>query len=205
VERVIPGVFLAPEDLIGPIKGKEGYVDVGGALRLLSPDNDASVTIRILRSSRADTTTRLQLVAGQVLDLTLDELGSGDAAVVVESSEPVVAAVRQSVGNDQVTDTSWVGSSYPLLGSAALAIPQVGESRITFANTGDAPVAVNFDGRDLEVPAGGIVTRPVSDTHQILAPATVFGAVSVRGETIIGNLQVLPTPPPQESVRVIVR
>jgi len=64
---------------------------------------------------------------------------------------------------------------------------------------------VNFDGRDLEVPAGGIVTRPVSDTHEIVAPATVFGAVSLRGETIIGNLQVLPTPPPQESVRVIVR
>jgi len=205
VERVIPGVFLAPEDLIGPIKGKEGYVDAGGALRLLSPDNDASVSIRILRSSGADTTTRLQLVAGQVLDLTLDELGSGDVAVLVESSEPVVAAVRQSAGNDQVTDTSWVGSSYPLLGSAALAIPPVGESRVTFANTGDAPVAVNFDGRDLEVPAGGIVTRPVSDTHQIVAPATVFAAVSLRGETIIGNLQVLPTPPPQESVRVIVR
>ena len=113
--------------------------------------------------------------------------------------------MRQSVGNDQVTDTSWVGSSYPLLGSAALAIPPVGESRVTLANTGDAPVAVNFDGRDLEVPAGGIVTRPVSDTHQIVAPATVFAAVSLRGETVIGNLQVLHTPPPQESVRVIVR
>jgi hypothetical protein len=29
--------------------------------------------------------------------------------------------------------------------------------------------------------------------------------VSVRAETIIGNLQVLPTPPAQDSIRVIVR
>ena len=64
---------------------------------------------------------------------------------------------------------------------------------------------MNFDGRDLEVPAGGIVTRPVANTHQIVAPATVYAAVSVRGETIIGNLQVLPTPPAQDSIRVIVR
>jgi hypothetical protein len=204
-ERVIPGVFLAPEDVIGPLKGREGYVDVGGALRLLAPFADASVTIRILRASGPPTTTRLDLVSGQVRDLTLDELGSGDVAVVVESSEPVVAAVRQSVGTESATDTSWAGSSYPLLGSAALAIPTIGESRVTFVNTGEAPVAVNFDGRDLEVPGGGLVTRPVFDVHRIVAPATVFAAVSVRGETIIGNLQVLPTPPAQESLRVIVR
>lgn len=204
-QRVIPGVFLAPEDLLGPIKGKEGYADVGGALRVLSPDSDTSVSVTIVRSSGAPTTTRLQLVAGQVLDLTLDELGSGDVAIVVDSTEPVVAGVRQSVGNDESTDTSWVGTSYPLLGSAALAIPPVGESRVTFANPGEDSVAVNFDGRDVEVPAGGIVSRPVTDTHQIIAPATVFAAVSVRGETIIGNLQVLPTPPAQDSVRVIVR
>jgi len=204
-QRVIPGVYLAPEDLLGPIKGKEGYVDVGGALRLLSPENGASVSVRILRASGAPTTTRLELVAGQVVDLTLDELGSGDVAIVVDSSEPVVAGVRQSVGNDQTTDTSWVGSSYPLVGSAALAIPPLGESRVTFANPGEDSVAVNFDGRDVEVPAGGIVTRPLADTHQIVAPATVYAAVSVRGETIIGNVQVLPTPPAQDSVRVIVR
>jgi hypothetical protein len=204
-QRVIPGVFLAPEDLVGPIRGKEGYADVGGALRVLSPESDTSVSVTIVRSSGAPTTTRLQLVAGQVLDLTLDELGSGDVAIVVDSAEPVVAAVRQSIGTDEATDTSWVGTSYPLVGEATLALPPVGESRITFANPGEAPVAVSFDGRDLEVPAGGIVTRPASDTHRIVAPATVYAAVSVRGDTIIGNLQVLPTRPAQDSVRVIVR
>ncbi len=140
-----------------------------------------------------------------MLDLTLDELGSGDVALFVESDEPVVAAVRQSVGDDESTDTSWVGSSYPIVGAAALAIPSVGESRITFANPGEDPVAVSFDGRDLEVPAGGIVTRPVTGIHQVVAPARIYAAVSVRAETIIGNLQVLRTPPDEEPVRVVVR
>lgn len=205
VQRVIPGVYLAPEDVIGPLKGKEGYLDVGCALRLLSPSADASVTVRILRSSGPAITTQLELVAGQVRDLTLDELGSGDVGIVVESSEPVVAAVRQSVGTEEATDTSWVGSSYPLLGNAALAIPPLGESRVTFVNPSTTSIAISFDGRDVEVPAGGIVTRPASDTHLIVAPAEIYAAVSVRGETIIGNLQVLPTPPAQESVSVIVR
>ncbi|MBT5576681.1 MAG: hypothetical protein HOJ98_06130 [Microbacteriaceae bacterium] len=205
VERAIPGVYLAPEDVIGPIKGKEGYADVAGAIRVLSPLADASVTVRIVRAAGGETTTQLDLVAGQVRDLALVELGSGDVGIIVESSEPVVAAVRQSVGTDQATDTSWVGSSYPLLGTAALAVPAVGESRVTIVNTGEASVAVNFDGRDVEIPAGGAVTRPVSTTHQLIAPAPVFAAMSVRGESIIGNVQVLPTPEPQESVRLIVR
>ena len=203
--RVIPGVFLAPEDLLGPIKGKEGYIDVGGALRLLAPESDSSVTVQILRSGGAPTTTRIELVAGQVADLTLDELGGGDVAIVLEASEPIVAGIRQSVGNDDATDTSWVGSAYPLVGTAALAVPPVGESRITFANPGQDSVAVSFDGRNLEVPAGGIVTRPTAGTHDIVAPTTVYAAVSTRSETLIGNFQVLPTPAPQESVRVIVR
>lgn len=204
-QRVIPGVYLAPEDVLGPIKGKEGYIDVGGALRLLAPESDASVTVQIVRSGGAPTTTRIELVAGQVADLTLDELGSGDVAIVVESSEPVVAGVRQSVGNDDATDTSWVGSAFPMVGQTALAVPPVGESRITFANPGEDSVAVSFDGRDVEVPARGIVTGPVANTHDIVAPTTVYSAVSIRSETIIGNLQVLPTPAAQDSIRVIVR
>ncbi|MGA1453120.1 MAG: DUF5719 family protein [Pontimonas sp.] len=204
-KRVVPGVFLAPEDLLGPIKGKEGYADVGAALRILSPEGDTTAEVTIVRSGEESTSTRLDLVAGQVKDLILDELGSGDVAVFVESEAPIVAGVRQSVGNDQATDTSWLGTSYPLLGEAAVAVPPIGDSRITFANPGDASVAVNFDGRDLEVPAGGIVTRPLADSHRIVAPSTVYAAVSVRSDTIIGNLQVLPTRTAQESVRVTVR
>lgn len=203
--RVIPGVFLTPEEIIGPIKGKEGYVDVGAALRLLAPESDTPVKVTIVRAGGAPTTTRLELVAGQVLDLTLDELGSGDVALFVESDEPVVAAVRQSVGNDDSTDTSWVGSAYPIVGVTALAIPALGESRITFANPGEDSVSVSFDGRDLVVPAGGMVTRPVADTHELVASSAIYAAVSVRGETIIGNLQVLPAPPAQEPIRIVVR
>lgn len=205
VLRVIPGVYLAPDDVLGPIKGKEGYADVGGALRLLAPDANASVTLRILRSSGGESTIGLQLVAGQVRDLSLDEFGSGDLGIIIESSEPVVAAVRHSVGNDQATDTSWLGSAYPLIGNAALAVPPAGEARITLVNPGASSVAVSFDGRDVQIPAGGIVTRPVVERHRIVTPAAVFAAVTIRTDTTIGNFHVLPTPPAQDPVRVIVR
>ena len=51
LQRVIPGIYLAPEDVIGPLKGKEGYADLGGALRLLSPDAVALATVKIFRAN----------------------------------------------------------------------------------------------------------------------------------------------------------
>jgi hypothetical protein len=204
--RVIPGLYDLPSEIIGPIRGKEGYTDVGGALRVLSPDGPASVSVTVIRAGQADITTRLELQAGQVGDLSLDELGSGDYALVLESSAPIVAGVRNSLGTDLRTDTSWVGSSYVIEGETSFAAPEVGEIRLSVLNPGDTDVQVSLDGRSSSVPAGGVLVRPLGGgAHTFSSDGPVYAVVSFRGETVLGNLQVLPAPRPQDSVVMIIR
>jgi hypothetical protein len=204
--RVIPGLYGPPSELIGPIRGKEGFADVGGALRVLSPDGPASVTITVVRPGQSDITTRLELEAGQVGDLSLDELGSGDYGLILQSSAPIVAGVRNSVGTDVRTDTSWVGSSYAIEGDTVMAVPAVGEIRLSVMNPGDIDVQISLDGRSSSVPAGGILARPLGGgSFSFSSDGPVYAVVSFRGETVIGNLQILPAPRAQDPVVMTIR
>lgn len=204
-ERLIPAIYFPPSGLIGLIRASEAYSDFGSLIRLLAPDHDASVELSVLAASGKETATRLELTEGQVLDFTLDSLGSGDKAIILSSSRPIVAAVRQGAGEVGQTDFSWVGSSFTFHGRAALAVPAEGESRITFVNPSSSPIALTFDGRNVELPPEATFTRPVVGTHEIVSSAPVAAAVSIRGLREIGNFQVLPSPRPQDSVKVRVR
>ncbi len=204
--RVITGLYSPPEEVIGPVRGKEGYADVGGLLRVLAPDEDAEVSIRIVKSGFSDITTQLSLLAGQVGDIALDQIGAGDYSIIVESDVPVVAGVRNSVGNDTRTDTSWVGSSYPVTNETAFSVPGIGETRLTLMNPGSEAITVTLDGRPTSVAAGAMVVRPISaGDHTLSADGPVVAVVSAKGETIVGHLQVLPAPVAQEPVTLRIR
>ncbi len=205
-QRVVGGLYGPPEEIIGPIRGKEGYADVGGLLRVLSPNENTTVIITIVRPALGNLQTQLQLLAGQVGDLSLDEIGSGEYAVILESEQPIVAGVRNSLGTDLRTDTSWVGSSYPLEAETVLAVPGAGETRISIVNPGSTSAAVTIDGRSTPLAAGAMVSRPITPgDHRLSADSPVFAVVSVRGESVLGHLQVLPAPIAQEPVLVRVR
>lgn len=204
--RILPGLFSPPSEVIGPIRGKEGYADVGAILRVLSPDAPATVSVSVVRPGASAVTTRLQLQAGVVGDLSLDEFGSGDFSLILESTTPIVAAVRTSVGTDERTDTTWVGSSYPVTGETAFALPGIGEARLSIVNPGDTEVLVSIDGRPSPVGPGDMITRPLEPgSHGLSADGAIYAVVSVRTDTLIGNIQVLPARPAQEPIVVFVR
>lgn len=204
--RVLTGVYTPPEEVIGPIKGKEGYRDVGAVLRLLSPAEDANVRITVKAPGASDSQIEANLLAGETTDLLLDEFNTGDIAVIAESDQPIVASLRSSIGNDDRTDTAWVGSAYSIQGETAFAVPASGEARLSLVNTAEDAITVTLDNREVVVPAGGLVTRPVSaGAHTLRATQPVFAAVSVRGETTMGSFLALPSPEPQSSVMVSVR
>ena len=204
--RVIAGLYAPPIEIIGPIRGKEGYADVGGSLRVLSPDAPASVTVTVVRPSLGNITTRLELQAGQVGDLSLDELGAGDYSLVLESEQPIVAGVRNSVGTDERTDTAWAASSYPLERETLFVVPGVSDARFTLMNSGTNPVTYALNGSSSGLAAVAMITRLVSPgTYTLVAEGPLFAAVSIRGETVMGHFQALPTPPSQEPIKVSVR
>jgi uncharacterized protein with PhoU and TrkA domain len=204
--RVIAGLFAPPEEIIGPIRGKEGYTDVGSSLRVLAPTENTSVRITVLRAGQGNITTRLELQAGRVGELSLDELGSGDYSVILESDKPIVAGVRNSVGNDERTDTAWAGSSYGVELETSFVVPPVGEQRLTLVNPGQNTITYSLDGRSAGLAGTAMATRGVTPgSYTLIADGPVFAAVSLRSETLIGHFQVLPTRPGQEPVRVSVR
>jgi hypothetical protein len=204
--RVIPGLYGPPEEIIGPIRGKEGYADVGAQLRVLSPEAATSVSVTVVRPALGNITIRLELQAGQVGDLSLDELGSGDFAIILESTDPIVAGVRTSVGNDERTDTSWVGSSWAITGETTFAVPSIGETRLSVVNPGDTEVLVALDGRSSPLGAGAMISRPVGGgSYRLSADGPVYAVVSARGDTILGHLQVLPSRAAQEPILLTIR
>lgn len=206
VLRVIPGLFAPEEDVLGSLRTKDGYGDIGPSLRVLSPDQPASVTVRVLRPGMGDVTAQLELDAGEVEDFSLDELGSGDFGVIVESTQPVVASVRASVGGESRTDTSWVGSAGAITGDSLFAIPALADSKISLINPGSSSLSVTLDGRDATIPAGSVMARPLSaGSHSLSSLDPVYGVVVVRDESLLGHLHILPTPAAQQSVLITPR
>jgi hypothetical protein len=204
--RVIPGLYSPPEEVLGPLRGKDGYSDVVPLLRVLAPDSPATVTIRVLRPSLGDVTTLLELEAGEVGDLSLDELGSGDFGVVIESTQPVVAAVRVTVGNDLRTDTSWVGSSPAITGDSLFAVPDLSDMKVSIVNPHSTSVSVTLDGRETSIPGGSVIARPLSPgSHSLSSLEPVYAVVISRSDALLGHAHVLPTPAPQRSVFITPR
>lgn len=204
--RAITGLYGPPEEVIGPIRGKEGYADVGGLLRVLSPMASTIATVTIVRPGQGDITTQLPLEAGKVGDLSLDLIGSGDYSIIVESDQPVVAGVRTSVGTDARTDTSWVGSGYPVSLETSVAIPGVGGTHLSLLNPGTTSVTVTVDGRPTPIAPRTAVTTPIGPgVSSVQADGEIYAVVSLRGETILGHIAVLPSPALQEPVVMRIR
>jgi hypothetical protein len=173
---------------------------------VLSPNQPATVSITIVRPALGAIETQLQLQAGQVEDLSLDDIGSGDYAVIIASDQPIVAGVRNSVGTDLRTDTSWVGSSYPLEVETVVAVPSLGDMRLSLVNPGDSAITVTVDGRQTLVAPGAMVSRPIpSGERRLAADGEFFAVVTLKSDTVIGHVQVLPAPRLQEPVVVRVR
>ena len=204
--RVITGVFTPPEELFGPIRGKEGYADTAALVRLLSPEKNTRANIRVIYAGAVDSVIVVELIAGQTKDLFLDEFGTGDIALIVSSEEPIVGAVRSSVGNDAQTDTDWAASVEGVVGSTVFAVPAFAQARLSLVNPSNEAITVTLDGRDLQVEAGSIVSRPLSPgAHELRATGAIYAAVSIRGDTLTDSFSVHPAPIPQGSVFVTVR
>jgi hypothetical protein len=99
-----------------------------------------------------------------------------------------------------------VGSSYAIEGDTSIAVPAVGEIRLSVINPGGTEVQISLDGRPSGVPAGGMLARPLGGgTFSFSSDGPVYAVVSFRGETALGNLQVLPAPRPQDLVVMTIR
>lgn len=218
-ERVVTGVWLEPEDTLGPILGIEGYADVAPVLRLLSSDSDATAQVIVEKPVGDPVTSTVSLQAGKVLDVQLAELGQGFASIRVESDQPVVAGVRQSAVAENKTDLAWVPSAKALESVASVVVPGGIDATLQLKNLSDAPVTLTYarvsddessvlgQGR-VELAPGEFSTRALGDgggSYLFETDGEVALAVALREPGAIAHLVVNAPPAAQPAVSVYAR
>jgi len=217
--RVIPGVGLEPEDILGPILGVEGYSDVAPILRLLAPESDTQAEVIVERAVGEAVSSQVTLEAGRVFDVQLAELGEGYATVRIVADEPVVAGVRQSSVADSETDLAWVPSASAIYSVGSVVVPGGIDATLQMFNPSDEAVTLTYarvsedqssvvgQGR-VELGAGEFSTRALGDgggNYLFETDGPVTLAISLREAGSIAHLVVNPTPAQLPAVSVYAR
>lgn len=229
---VIPAVPIVDPEAVQQRASVDGG-DLFPTLRLLAPEADADVTVRVVPTTGADGAAAgdgsappvltTSLTAGTVQDLPFAELPEGDWAFVVEASEPVVAAVRVSTvdrdpdslpgpvgGFAPSIDQQWVVPS-PVLSTGTRTLGSVGALAGTTARlhlaAPEGAAQVDLDGRVIDVPAGGAVSVAVAGSTPLgitVDGAPVAASVSYRGDAAIATTRILAPRAAQQPLTVLV-
>lgn len=192
---VIPGVRYHEE---------EGDSPSAAIVRLLSPETDTGALIRVREPGGTTdlTTFRVDLVAGEPLEVALSDLAPGMYTVLVDADEPVLAAVREESGAGPGSDFAWATPAPEFDGEALVAVPAGPDAGLYLTNDEDADVTVSLEplsgsggAQDLTVPAGTSVEVDVANrtVYSVTATGRVHAAVAMSGD---GALSVWPVWPP---------
>jgi hypothetical protein len=200
---IIPGVVILESEEVAGRLGEQGFDDLRSALRIFVPgDAAAQVSVRVIPDSvdapvaDADgdslTGASFDLVAdpGVVTDIPIESLVDGSYSVVVDSSVPVVTAMRAStvaattVGSVPAgaSDVAWFSAATALGDSAFAAVAPGPGASLHLVNPGEIAAAVSIDGDTVTVPAGSSVTVPVSEGESLTLGGVegLFASVSLR-------------------------
>lgn len=199
---VIPGVVIRDSEAVGGRLGEDGYDDLTAALRLFVP-GDTAAQAQVSFISEADEPAAafdLSLTAGVVTDVPIEGLVDGSYAVVIESSVPVVAAMRASTvaaaktGSvpEGASDVAWFAAATALAGSAFVAVPSTPGVSLHLVNVTDAAIIVTVATGAVVVEAGASVTVDVTggDSVTLSAADGIFASVSVQAPGRLGSFLV---------------
>jgi hypothetical protein len=177
--QVVPGISV-PASTVDSLEA--------GALRLLAPDDDATVSVRLLGPDgdvALPGAEALELAAGEVTDLSLGGLAAGTYTAVVEADAPVVASAmvaRQGAPGEldeqPRLERAWAAAT--TTGSGTVSVPWGTEGTLALGAvpTGDPDSTAPAPTASPEPePTQGQVPDPDADT----VPQGPTATVTVRG------------------------
>jgi hypothetical protein len=189
---VIPGLVIADVDALTSRLGEEGFDDLKTVVRLYAPgDAAAQTTVRIVPEGEATTGASFELVldAGVVTDVPIEGLLDGSYAVVIESSAPIVAAVRAStvaaekVGSvpEGASDLAWFSAATVLSDDVFATVAAGPAASLHLVNPTTAAVTATVGGSSVTVAAGASVTVEVDPgaSVAITGGAGLYASVSL--------------------------
>ena len=179
--NVIPGVVVSNSAAVEPRLGEVGYADLKTILRMYAPGQEGgSVTVSIQPEDgqTPSTTFDIDVEAGLVDDLPIDNLVDGNYTFTLESEVPIVAAARVSTAGSVAgrTDFAWMTTA-SLLGSDALVSAPVGvQSTLHLANTRGSAAEITVQALE-----GDITTVPVASGAAIVVPIAAGESYRLSG------------------------
>jgi hypothetical protein len=203
VSNVIPGLLITNLEAVQALRsGGPGFDDLTTMLRLFAPgEGSVAVTINVIPEDGQATGTSfaLDLDAGLVVDVALEELETGNYTVQVESSEPVLAAARVSSAFESATDFAWLAAAPPLQERAQLTVAPGPSPALHLSNTASSDAVVTLtpsQGDDLTalVPAGGSTIVPLESgmSYGLTGFERLFATVTLAGGGMIAGYSVHP-------------
>ncbi len=198
---VIAGIVVLGADAVSDRLGEPGYEDLPTTLRLYVPGEvGAAATVRIIpegdsTTGGSSTGASFQLVVqpGVVTDVPIESLVDGSYSVIVETSVPVIAAVRAStVAADKspgssagassagASDVAWFAGATPLGDAAFTSVAPGDGAQLHLANPGTTPITATINGATVTVPGGSaIAMEALSGTsYRIDRGAGLFASIS---------------------------
>jgi hypothetical protein len=247
--QVIPGVVVDRSLAVSESLGAQGFEDLAPVIRLLVPgDESATVTVTIAPdgvgrgvddepqddpnaeangdevSQVGGTSFSVEIPAGRVTDIPIEELADGVYTVEVSSAQPVIAGARVSTVSNtansgavggtatrrpESSDYAWFSAASKLDASSIATIASGPRPRLHLHNpaTADAAVTITtLDGnvRDVIVPGNGSTTVDVSQRSTIVVSdfVALYGSVSFTGDAQLASYTV--SSPAAESTPITV-
>ncbi len=242
--QVIPGVVVNGSLAVSESLGAQGFEDLAPIVRLLvTGDTAANVTVTIAPDSLVDsdesggdeadagesggTSFSLELAAGRVTDIPIEDVSDGIYTISIASSEPVAAGARVSTVSEAVStgdvagsatrrpatsDFAWFSPATALSGTAIFTVAQAPGAQLHLHNPGRDDVTVvlaNVGGgeRPVFVAAGGSATVGVSPSSSIVLGGfeSLFASVSFLGDAQLASYTVSPPAPESGPLLVYVK
>lgn len=198
LDNVIPGLVVAGHTDVQKLQGGGlDYEDVRTVLRLFVPgEGSIQSTISVIPEDGVGTGTSfaLEVDAGRVVDVPIDELADGSYTVRIVSDVPMISAVRVTTVTDGASDFAWLSSATALSTRAAVTVAPGTAPVMHLANLGQEAIVANLaasTGDDLTVRIAAGATASVrvagGTTYELTGFDTIYAAVSLVDKTGIAR------------------
>ncbi|EPR77599.1 putative secreted protein [Leifsonia rubra CMS 76R] len=177
---VIPGIVVSNLEAMQALRGTVTQTDdLIAAVRVFVPGDKAakiSATLIPADVARAPITFQLDLSAGVVTDIPIEELATGAYTLQIESDQPIVASARTTSavltsGSVTATDFAWFTASPALDDDTQFTVAAGLNATLSVVNLGELPAAVTLTSAD------GVVQEFT------IAPQTTLRAAVSNGTT----------------------
>ncbi|MCU1411454.1 MAG: hypothetical protein JWR04_2161 [Rhodoglobus sp.] len=201
---VIPGVLVTDLDAVQALRkgGDPQFDDVETMVRVFAPgEGTVSLTVTVTPENGAETGTSFQVDvdAGRVTDVPIQQLATGSYTIGITSTAPVVASARVTSAVGQATDFAWFTGASRLSGAAQVTAAPGPSPVLHLANptTSDAEVVVAAAGgasRTVTVPAGasGLLALEAGTTYSLSGFEALYASVSLAAGGMIAGYSVRP-------------